>query len=225
MKKIYFIFVDLSDTLVDTDNFFKGKNVKATKEILELFGFKKTEKEILEALRVSYKEAEEFWRKKLSFFLLICRNLGIKISESKALEMDTLFRRKFLRSIKLKNSADYVLFKLREHGYKVAIISNYDESTISELLRSFRIEKYFEFIVGIDTTGVEKAKLEPFIYALNELRLKPEEVLMVGDDEHQDVIPAKRLGIKTVRILSNKAEKSEADFVIENLDSLVKLLC
>jgi len=219
------ILFDLSDTLIDTRNFFRGRNIKINKKILELFEIKKTEEEILNALKASYRMTEKLWKRELSFFQILCQNLGVKVSKSRAVRMDNLFRKEFLESVRLKSSVQYVLSNLKRRGFIIAIISNYDEKTIIELLRHFRIRKYFSFIIGIDTTGLEKAKLKPFIYALEKTKIEPCEALMVGDDERQDIIPAKRLGMKTIKIKLKELEESSADLIIEDLKDLVDLLC
>jgi FMN phosphatase YigB (HAD superfamily) len=65
--------------------------------------------------------------------------------------------------------------------------------------------------------------LIPFIYALKKLRVKPTEVLMIGDDEYEDIIPAKKLGILTIKIVRNMQEKTSANWKIKKLNEIFQI--
>jgi FMN phosphatase YigB (HAD superfamily) len=86
------------------------------------------------------------------------------------------------------------------------------------------LRKYFDVIVISEELGYEKSKLIPFIYALKKLRAKPTEVLMIGDDEYEDIIPAKKLGILTIKIVRNMQEKTSANWKIKKLNEIFQIL-
>ena len=67
---------------------------------------------------------------------------------------------------------------------------------------------------------------EFFTKVLESLDAKPEECVMVGDREDHDILPAKALGIKTVRMFSGKhaSQNTEADFSIKDVGELLSIL-
>lgn len=217
------IFFDLSETLIDTKNFFKGKHIRINKQILSSYGIQKHLKEIEHAMRKTYLKMEKYWKRNTSFSFILCKNLGIHVSKNIAKKMDEEFRKKFIETVELKPYVKCTLSTLSE-SYVLAVISNYDNKTNEEILTKFNIRRYFKLVVGIDTTGMEKRKIIPFKFALRKLKLTPNEVLMVGDDERQDINPAKKIGIKSVRIIGRDNEKTIADFQIKELKELILIV-
>jgi putative hydrolase of the HAD superfamily len=73
---------------------------------------------------------------------------------------------------------------------------------------------------------MEKASLEPLKLAAEKLSLKPEEILLVGDSIERDIEPAKKLGMKTAlaKYGQEKKEKGKADFKIEKIEDLLKII-
>ncbi|MBS7281259.1 MAG: HAD-IA family hydrolase [Candidatus Freyarchaeota archaeon] len=217
---------------MDVKDFFRGRYIEVDREVLRQFGFERSREEVMVAVekaRVAKKSLK--LRGPVCFFRVLCENLGIEISNRVALEMDNLFIEKFSRSVELLDSVRFTLAELRRRGFRMAIISNSNKKFVRKVLRFFKIEEYFELVVGCDTTGLKKGELEPFRYALEKLGLKPCEVVMVGDDEYQDILPAKKLGIKTVKIIGEEGsmpkklkEESCADFAIKKLSALLGIL-
>ena len=85
-------------------------------------------------------------------------------------------------------------------------------------------------LTGFDPvmTGIEIGHAKPhpegFLKILRRWKLKPEEVLMVGNDMEIDINPAKRLGIKTAFIDREGNAKAKADYIIHSMKDLAKIL-
>jgi putative hydrolase of the HAD superfamily len=60
------------------------------------------------------------------------------------------------------------------------------------------VDMFFDTVVTYDDTGVRKPAPEPFRKALELLKVRPEEAVMVGDWAERDIIGAKTLGMHTV---------------------------
>lgn len=73
---------------------------------------------------------------------------------------------------------------------------------------------------------IGRAKPHPngFLKILRSWKLRPEEVLMVGDDMEIDIKPAKRLGLKTAFIDREAKGGGKADHVIKLLKELPKII-
>lgn len=86
------------------------------------------------------------------------------------------------------------LSQLNDEGYRMSIISNSD-GRVEQELHDVGMGGYFERVYDSDVVGVRKP--EPGIYelALNDLGLRPEEALFVGDTFYIDIWGANRLGI------------------------------
>jgi HAD superfamily hydrolase (TIGR02253 family) len=114
--------------------------------------------------------------------------------------------------------------------YKLAIIS--DAPRIEAWLRlvSLKIDNFFSAVITVGDVKKKKTCATPFKAALNALKVKPEEALMVGDYIDRDIKTAKSLGIRTCYArygvtYRNPAEagKSGADFEINDIKDLLKL--
>lgn len=86
------------------------------------------------------------------------------------------------------------LDQLRDEGYRMSIISNAD-GRVEQQLHDMEMRQYFERVYDSEVVGVEKP--EPGIYelALNDLGLRSEEALFVGDMFHIDIWGANRVGM------------------------------
>ncbi len=62
-------------------------------------------------------------------------------------------------------------------------------------LDEMRIADYFDVVVGLEDTGRTKPSKLPFKKALKLLKLKPSEVMHVGDYPEKDILGAKRAGL------------------------------
>ena len=86
---------------------------------------------------------------------------------------------------------------LRSRGLKLAVLSNWDER-LRPLLHSLEMDRYFEEIVISCEVGEAKPSAVIFSRTAEALRLRPGEILHVGDDPIADVGGARAAGFKTV---------------------------
>jgi len=91
----------------------------------------------------------------------------------------------------------HTLEMLRSRGFKLAVISNWDER-LRPLLHSLELDRYFEEIVISCEVGVPKPAAVIFSRTAEVLRLSPCEILHVGDDLIADVEGARAAGFNAV---------------------------
>jgi phosphoglycolate phosphatase len=111
-------------------------------------------------------------------------------------------------------------------NYKKAVISNKREYLSIKLLEQLDLLKFFELVVGSDTTTEKKPSALPVLYVLTKLKIKPEESLMVGDSNY-DIEAAARARVRTVAVSYGYGEKqylSAADYIIERFSDLPAVL-
>lgn len=78
----------------------------------------------------------------------------------------------------------YALAKLKADGYRMACCSNSIRKTIEMMMQKAKLMEYIEFFLS--NQDVKNGKPDPEIYdnAIKRLKLKPQEVLIVEDNEH-----------------------------------------
>ena len=104
-------------------------------------------------------------------------------------------------NVELVDGADRLVAHLTSNGYRLglatsAAVSN--ENEIRSALERVKINKYFEKIYCFGNTGLQKPSAAFYMYILEDLNLKPQDVLMIGDNLEKDVLAPNRLGIPAI---------------------------
>ncbi len=112
------------------------------------------------------------------------------------------------------------------NGYKKAVISNKREYLSTRLLDKLDLLKYFDLVVGSDTTSERKPSAIPVIYVFTKLGVNPDESIIVGDSNY-DIEAGKKAGLKTVAVTYGYRERQyliDADYIIDSIKDLLTLL-
>lgn len=87
-----------------------------------------------------------------------------------------------------------LLEKLRERSLKMGIVTSKRLETARHSLRLFDIERYFDVVIGKESTATHKPAPEPVWTAIEKLGLEhPDQAVFVGDSMH-DLISAQNAG-------------------------------
>ena len=132
----------------------------------------------------------------------------------------------------LEAGAEEAIIKLSTK-YKLAIVSDTGFSPgymVDKLLVNLDIRKYFSAFSYSDETGVAKPHPKSFTTILEQLNIKPEEAIHIGDIDRTDIEGAKAVGMRAIRydgsvdksILYLRDNVSKADFVANTWDEIVK---
>lgn len=118
-----------------------------------------------------------------------------------------------------------ILQKLKDKHYCLSMISNMmlPGKLLIHKLQENNILQYFNTISISSDVGFIKPRKEIFLKTLEKDSLKPEEVVFVGDTYAQDIIGAKKAGMKTVWLNCRHEtieDKTFADYEIQNLEQL-----
>ena len=112
------------------------------------------------------------------------------------------------------------------NGYKKAVISNKKENLSMKLLDKLGLLKYFNLVIGSDTTSERKPSPIPVIHVFTKLGIDPHESIIVGDSNY-DIEAGKKAGIKTVAVTYGYRERHyllDADYIIDNIKDLIIVL-
>ncbi len=122
-----------------------------------------------------------------------------------------------------------VLKQLTVKGYRLGVIANQIPGT-RDRLSSWGLLKYFDIVLSSAEEGISKPNIEIFNRALTIAKCLPENAVMIGDRLDNDIVPAKKAGMKTVWIkqglggLASVIHKNEQpDYEIYNLQELLTL--
>jgi len=125
--------------------------------------------------------------------------------------------------------AENCLNELSKH-YKIGIIANQNFGS-KERLDKLGLLKYIDLVIASAEEGVTKPDLRIFQIALDRANCKPEKALMVGDRIDNDIVPANKIGMKTIWIKQGfgkycepKTEIEQPDYTVESLNELISIL-
>jgi phosphoglycolate phosphatase len=111
-------------------------------------------------------------------------------------------------------------------SYRKAVISNKMESLSRKILDGLGLSRYFECVIGSDSTPEKKPSPLPVQKVLSDLHMKPDQAVMVGDSNF-DVDAGKAAGVLTVAVTYGyrpRAVIANADYLIDRMIDLVPLL-
>jgi putative hydrolase of the HAD superfamily len=86
---------------------------------------------------------------------------------------------------------------LKQRGYRLGVISNWDRSA-RVILKKHDLDRFFEPIIISSEVGYEKPSDEIFNTALRAASVSPTECLYVGDNYYDDVRGSRSAGIESV---------------------------
>jgi putative hydrolase of the HAD superfamily len=134
-----------------------------------------------------------------------------------------------LRHITPYSGVRETLELFRDTGYPMAIVTDALAKDATLRLEKVGLLPFFCAMVTYDMVGVKKPATDPFLFALEMMRAKSHEVLLVGDSPRRDIEPCRQLGIRSVYArygdrFSDDRSEFQADFTIDALDELPAIL-
>ncbi|MDB1921730.1 HAD-IA family hydrolase [Clostridium tertium] len=203
------VVFDLDDTLIlEYDYIVSGFKVVANRLSKDL---KKEESEVFDKLIELFEESS-----KLVYNRLL-DEYNFKYENEYIEELIYIYRNHY-PSIELCDEAIYTINMLKKEGIKLGVISDgYKEAQRKKIEKINN--KYFDSIIITDELGKEfwKPHEKPYILSADELDIKFEEMIYVGDNISKDFIKANELGITTVGIKHEKGIYKELKFSNEYL--------
>ena len=114
--------------------------------------------------------------------------------------------------------------------YKIGIIANQNPGTPARM-KKYGLAQYLDLIIASAEEGLEKPDLKIFELALERAGCLPENAVMIEDRLDNDIIPAKRLGLKTIWSRQGfggmgtvPTGKDAPDFCVNDLMELLEML-
>jgi putative hydrolase of the HAD superfamily len=123
------------------------------------------------------------------------------------------------RAWRVYEDVPHTLTALRQTGWRLAVVSNWDER-LHEVLRVTGLAHHFEFILPSVEGPAPKPDVRLFQLAARRLGLPPDAIVHVGDSEREDVQGAHRAGFHA-RLIRRGAPPSPP-IRMNSLDTLLQ---
>lgn len=104
-----------------------------------------------------------------------------------------------------------LLAELKAEGKKLILATSKPEPFAIEILRHFKLDKYFDFIAGATMDEKRVRKADVIAYALESCEITDlSSAIMIGDREH-DVLGAKEVGLESIGVLYGYGDLEELE--------------
>lgn len=153
----------------------------------------------------------------------IKKTIGLSLSETyKALtgNMDEaradrffdLFKEKadevMVDSAQLYTGVKDMLVSLREHGYRIGIVTTKFAYRVRSIMKKFDAEELLDVVIGVGDVTKVKPDPEGLLLAVKQLGVKIEDVIYVGDS-YVDAKAAEAAGMKFAGVLTGTTTREE----------------
>lgn len=205
MEDIKWIFFDVGSTLVDETDCYKTR-IKETAAQTN-----KITEEQFEMKMINYaKQNKDAYKETI-------KELGLNKTKWN------------LDKEKLYPNVIGILKELKK-GYKLGIIAN-QKVGLSNRLNQFGILDFFNVVICSDEVGISKPNKDIFLLGLQEANCEAKNSIMVGDRLDNDLIPAKKIGMRTIWVKQGysglaKVENSKefVDIEIKSINEICEVL-
>ena len=121
-----------------------------------------------------------------------------------------------------------VLNSLQSIGVRMGVVSNTTNPRFMKEneMKAAGLEPFFDFAIYSSDTPYRKPHPSIFQLAIESLKLKPEEILFVGDNMRLDVVGAQNVGMKSAWINRERKTNSidgEPDYELHSLIDLLRI--
>ena len=188
------IIFDLDNTLLD---FIKMKQfaVKAAITAMNEAGLNVDEEKAYQDIIDLY--VDKGWENQQVFDDYLNQTIG-EVSNKILAAGIVAYRRAREATLLVYPNVNKTLIELIKMGINLAVVSDAPSREAWMRLYYLNLHHLFDPVLTYDDTGVRKPSPKPFQMALDYLKVKPEEALMVGDWPERDVVGAKQIGMKTI---------------------------
>jgi HAD superfamily hydrolase (TIGR02253 family) len=188
------VIFDLDNTLVD---FMAMKAQAITAAINSMIdaGLKLPHEEVAERIEAIYKERGIEFQSVFDQLLYdIFQKVDYKILSAGVVA----YRRAREAALVPYPHVTMTLVELVKRGVRLAVVSDAPGREAWLRLCYLNFQHLFDAVVTFDDTGERKPSPKPFQRALELLKVKPDEAIMVGDWPERDMVGAAQLGMATV---------------------------
>jgi len=138
------------------------------------------------------------------------------------------FKEKGMYENVLYEGIPYLLNSLKEHQFTLVVATSKPTIFSEKILNYFKIDQYFDLVVGSNLDGTRSSKTEIIQYILDEYKdLMKDEFIMIGDRKH-DIIGAENTGIDSIGVTYGYGSLDELihsnpTYIVNNVEELASI--
>jgi len=140
------------------------------------------------------------------FYEQIGKKLGLSHPRKFYAEIDDIIQTELINNLQTPEKLHETLEELKKMDLKLAVISNGHRRTVLKKLEYCNLKKFFELVFISYDLGEDKSSLTAFKKIVEELKVFPNECLMIGDRLDEDMY-ARKVGMWTALVKYVPAKK------------------
>ena len=197
------VFVDIDNTLYPYEPAHQKAITACYDELIRAFGIKLSFDDFYQTYRRKRTEATKrlspqgACRSRLFAFQSFFEEKHIPQAFSHALKFETLYWDTLINNMVLCEDASRFLLLCKERNIPVCALSDMQTHFQIQKLHTLKVDHLIDYLVTSEEVGAEKPAPVMFETALKKLKLRTDEVIMIGDSKEKDIIGAQNLGIKS----------------------------
>jgi len=104
------------------------------------------------------------------------------------------------------DAAQETLAFVKGQGYKIGLLSNTMFTGTAHIadLERFSLDSFFDAMLFSADVGKWKPSAEPYLDLLDQLKVRPENGIFIGDDPVNDIVGGQRAGLRTIHLRSSQ---------------------
>ena len=162
-------------------------------------------------------------------------NVAAVLAKDHGVDKEAMVRAKFFERLDKRmdetgpeNDVTKMLKEFKREGFHLGIVTFVRKPRITRRLDVWKLKDYFESVMTPDDEPDFKPSSRPFLRAMEELQVKPQECFVVGD-EPVDMIGGKKAEATTIGIpqgffTKQELERAGADYVLNSLNQLPSIV-
>ena len=206
LAKFKGILIDIDDTLYS----YQPNHDRAIRDCYEYCKANETFEESFEVFNTHYRECRDritnsliplsACRSRALAFDLLFTEFNFDFPYKKAIEYEALYWKSFINKIEPHQYIIDFLEKCQSLEKIVCAVTD-----MQYLFQSMKLEKMntlglINFLATSEEAGREKPHIEIFNLALSKMKLKANDVIMIGDSYKKDILGARNAGIESVHL-------------------------
>lgn len=157
------------------------------------------------------------WKTKKEAYANLCKNLKIPETEEN-IKIIRDIRDKAEKKIKLFEYTEDLIQQLKKQSYEIGIASNSTIFIIEEIKKNTNLLEKIDYPLFSFDVGVIKPDSKIFHKIIELSGYKPDEIVMIGDNYYDDVLPPRELGMYSIHLKNYEQLKQELALIGVFLD-------
>ena len=139
----------------------------------------------------------------------------LRLNLNQCIEAINLFYTEYREQVYFEDNIYKTLKTIKDKGYKIGVISNtcYYDEVMKECFKKAGIYELIDNFTFSYSLKIGKPNMKIFKTAIETMKVRPVEAVMVGDNLKSDIKPALDLGMKTIWLNHKDKNNTSSDII------------